>query len=336
MSGAPAQTAGPWVLRGVPCDYCGEQEAETRCRGPDRLHGLPGEFAVVVCRRCGLVRTQPQPTPESLPTAYPETYPAHQPADDSIRPPSGWLRWLLVNFRGYPLGRRASALVRAIAWPWATLRLRSRRLLGYLPYQGEGQLLDFGCGTGKYVRRMSAAGWRAEGLDASPEMARLAREAGITVHTGTLPGAALGTESFDAVTMWASLEHVPSPLATLKAARNLLRPGGLLLVAVPMADSLSARLFGSAWYGFEMPRHLTHFTRATLVRHLEAAGLRVERVHPVRRPNFIRTSFAQLADETGRWVHRRLARSRFLAGCLGYLGLLLRRTDEAVILARKA
>jgi len=328
-----AKSGRRWELVEVPCDYCGSDAADVVCSGGDRLHGLPGRFSVVVCRQCGLARTNPQPTPESLATAYPESYPPHQGKGGAITEPRGALRWMLVNHRGYPLGRPAPAVVRWIAWPWAAWRLRSRRLLGYLPYRGEGRLLDFGCGTGKYVRRIAAAGWQAEGLDASEAMARLGRESGVLVHTGTLPGAPLPGGAFDAITMWASLEHVPSPMATLKAARDLLRPAGWLMVAVPLADSLAGRWFGSDWYGFEMPRHLTHFTKATMSRHLQAAGFRVEKVWPIRRPSFIRESFKQLADESGRSIHRRLARSRFVSGCLACLSLLAGRTDEAAFLA---
>lgn len=133
----------------------------------------------------------------------------HTEARTGRSPSRGALRWMLVNYRGYPLGRPAPAVVRWVAWPWAARRLRSRRLLGYLPYRGEGRLLDFGCGTGKYIRRIAAAGWQAEGLDASEAMAGLGRESGVLVHTGTLPGAPLPGGSFDAITMWASLEHAP-------------------------------------------------------------------------------------------------------------------------------
>jgi len=330
-----SQSPTPWRLEPAPCDFCGETDADVRYCGFDRLSGLPGRFAAVVCRRCGLVRTNPQPTPESLSTAYPVSYPAHQPTDRPFCPPRGLLRWLLVNFRGYPLGRRAPAPLRALAWPWAALCLHSRRLRGYLPYHGEGRLLDFGCGAGHYVRRMTAAGWKAEGLDLLSPAVQAGREAGLTIHHGTLPGADLPAGRYDVVTMWHALEHVPSPLATLRAAHDLLRPGGRLLVAVPLADCLSARLFGSAWYGLDMPRHLTHFTTETLRRHLASAGFRVERLWRRRRPGWIRGSFRQLADATGRPAHRLLARSRLLAGGLGYLSLLVRQADEAAVIASR-
>ena len=335
MTRRVVQPDGPWQLRDVPCDYCGSTEADILCSGFDRLHGLPGEFHVVACRQCGLARTNPQPTPESLATAYPDSYEPHQGRPRQPAPPAGLLRWALTNERGYPLGRRASQPARWLMRPWAALALRGRRAMGFLPYEGGGRLLDFGCGAGAYVARMAAAGWKAEGLDASPHAVQAGREAGLTIRQGTLPGAALPAESFDAITLLASLEHVPSPMATLKAARALLRPGGRLLAVCPQFGGVSARWFGSAWYGLDLPRHLTHFTEATLRRHVEAAGLEVEGVRLVRRPGFIRRSFAQLADEKGRRLHRWMARSRFLVGLLGYLTLRGRGTDEVRVTARR-
>jgi len=302
--------------------------------GRDRLHGLPGEFNVVVCRRCGLARTSPRPTLEGLGAAYPPDYSPHRDKDLRAASPGGLLRWALINLRDYPLGRRSSAPVRWLVAPLAAAALAGRRAAGYLRYGSGGRLLDFGCGAGGYVAKMAAAGWRAEGLDTSAEAVRRGRQAGLTLHEGTLPGAALPAESFDVVTMWHALEHVPSPRATLEAARRLLRPEGKLLVVCPEMEAIARRWFGAAWFPFDLPRHLTHFTEATLRRHLEAAGFEVEWLRPVRRPSILRRSFAQLADDAGCPVHRFLARSRFMVGLMSWALLLVGRTGQMMCLAR--
>lgn len=326
----PASRRPPdeWQLEEVPCDYCGAWEADSLYRGCDRLHGLPGEFEVVVCRACGLARTNPRPTPESLAGAYPPDYGPHETRAQPPSPPRGALRWLLLNYRGYPLGERAPAVLRALAWPWAALRLRHRRLLSYVPWPGEGRLLDVGCGSGRYVGRMAAAGWHAEGIDTSEQAVAAGRQAGLDLHHGTLEAADLAEASFDVVTMWQALEHVPSPAATLAAAHRLLVPGGRLLVVCPRLDSLPARFFGRAWFGLELPRHLTHFSKGTLTRHLEAAGFEVERVHSWRRPGVVRRSFGFLAAERGGRLWRWLERSRLVSGTLSLLALALGRTGQ--------
>jgi SAM-dependent methyltransferase len=133
-----------------------------------------------------------------------------------------------------------------------------------------------------------------------------------------------------------ALEHVPSPMATLKAVRPLLGPGGRLVVVCPLIDSLASQWLGAAWFGIDVPRHLTHFTQVTLRRHLEAAGFVVERAQPIRRPVWLRRSFEYLADDTGRAIHRRLAKSRLVARLASHWELLLGRTDEVLFVARRS
>jgi len=323
-----------WKLQEVACDYCGSQEADVLLRGRDRAYGLPGEFNVVVCRRCGLARTNPQPTPESLGLAYPKDYKPHG-GGKRVDSPRGLLRWALVNLRGYPIGRRSSAVARGLGWPLAAAALTGRKVLGYLPYEGSGRLLDFGCGTGGYVAKMTVAGWKAAGIDVSHRAVLAGREAGLTILEGTLPGVALPDESFDVVTMWQALEHVPSPRATLAAAWRLLAPGGRLVVALPRLDSLEARWFGSRWFPLELPRHLTHFTAATLRRHIEATGFRVERIRPVRLPTAIRHSFDYAADERPAAFRRYLARSRLIPSLMSWTALAAGRSSQMVCLARR-
>ncbi len=334
----------PWRLEEVPCDFCGSSDARVLITGRDRLHGLPGQFGVVECARCGLVRTSPRPTLECLGAAYPEQYGPHQSAALRAKAPGGLLRWALINYRGYPLGESSPVITRTAFAPLGRLPLRSRRNLGYLPFTGQGRLLDFGCGVGGFVAKMNAAGWQAEGMDLSEDAVRIGREAGLTMHLGTLPaleapdgGTQLEEGAYDALTMWQALEHVPSPTATLKAAWRLVRPGGRLLVAVPRFDSLQRDWFGPAWFPLDLPRHLTHFTRATLERQIESAGFKVERTWPVRRPANIRHSYAYLADDTGKARHRRLARSRMIVGMMSLWSLLRGgRTGQMICIAQKS
>jgi 2-polyprenyl-3-methyl-5-hydroxy-6-metoxy-1,4-benzoquinol methylase len=135
--------------------------------------------------------------------------------------------------------------------------------------------------------------------------------------------------------MWHVLEHVPSPMATLKAVREVLRPGGRLTVVCPMSDSLTARWFRGAWYGTDVPRHLTHFTQKTLRRHLEAAGYIVERTHAIRRPTFMHRSLRTWAEETRRPFYARLARIHLLSRLLSHAELCLGKTSEVLFVVRR-
>jgi hypothetical protein len=108
-----------------------------------------------------------------------------------------------------------------------------------------------------------------------------------------------------------------------------------LAVVCPLLDSLSARWFGAAWYGLDVPRHLTHFSRRTLRRHLEAAGFTVEQATAIRRPTFMRRSLGLLAEDTGKPLYAWLARRHWVARVTSHVEVLLGRTSEVLFVARR-
>src|SRR5262249_4902570 len=168
------------------------------------------------------------------------------------------------------------------------------------PWHGRGRLLDFGCGGGSFLQRMHRQGWRVLGLDTSAlTVDTIRRHLNLPALAGTLPHPDLRPGAFDVITMWHALEHVHAPLAGLREAHRLLAPGGKLLVAVPNIDSLPFRWFGSAWFGLDLPRHLTHFTPGTLQLMLERAGFVAGPVRMVRHSKWLRAS-AQLAQRNAR------------------------------------
>jgi 2-polyprenyl-3-methyl-5-hydroxy-6-metoxy-1,4-benzoquinol methylase len=147
---------------------------------------------------------------------------------------------------------------------------------------------------------MRRQGWRVVGLDNSrPTVERVRSELGVPCHLGTLPHADLPPESFDVITMWHALEHVHEPLLALQAAHRLLSPRGRIVIAVPNIDSAPARLFGPAWFGLELPRHLTHFTPPTLRAMLERAAFAVQQIRLIRHSDWLRSS-AMSAERLGR------------------------------------
>jgi 2-polyprenyl-3-methyl-5-hydroxy-6-metoxy-1,4-benzoquinol methylase len=146
---------------------------------------------------------------------------------------------------------------------------------------------------------MADRGWQVTGLDAAVGAVNQVRDQhGLTALAGTLPHPDLRPGSFDVVTMWHSLEHVHQPATILRAAYELLVPGGKLVVATPNIDGLPFRLFGRSWFGLDLPRHLIHFTPATLTSMLQTTGFRTEPVRFLRHNDWLRSS-ARLARRTG-------------------------------------
>ena len=132
-------------------------------------------------------------------------------------------------------------------------------------------LLDVGAYIGVFVEVAAAAGWRAEGVEPSAWAAAQARRRGLAVHAGTLASVALPAESFDVVTLWDVIEHLSDPAAELERARQLLRPGGWLVVHTMDIGAPLARLMGARW-PWLMDMHLYYFDRRTLPAMMAAHG----------------------------------------------------------------
>lgn len=147
-------------------------------------------------------------------------------------------------------------------------------------------VLDVGCGYGDFAARLRTRGYDVHGLDIHEEMvARAAERYGLPVHAGDLRTTRLDRD-FDAVTILSSLEHMTDPYSVLRAARAVLRPGGLLLVSTPRGDGLLSRVSRTfflptlrAWEFFGPPSHLAYFTRTSLSAMLTRAGFAVRGFH---------------------------------------------------------
>ncbi len=269
--------AAPVAWEETPCPLCGAEASAPVLEAPDPLPPQVSAlvFAVVRCAHCNLTYTNPRPNAAGISRFYPTDYRPHRrPAKmrQSRAPRAFWARVL-----GRPCPERR----------------------GVLPWPGPGRLLDFGCGGGSFLSTMADQGWEVTGLDAAVGAVQHIRdEHGLTALAGTLPHPDLRPGSFDVVTMWHSLEHVHRPLTILRAAYELLVPGGKLVVATPNIASLPYRLFGRSWFGLDLPRHLLHFTPATLTEVLQTAGFRTDPVRMIRHGDWLRSS-AKLARRRG-------------------------------------
>ena len=141
------------------------------------------------------------------------------------------------------------------------------------------RLLDIGCGSGTFVKMARQAGLDAMGLEISPEALKIARkEVSKNMIVGSEKELLESNLAFDAITLFHSLEHMTEPFQFLKRLKRLLKPEGSLIVQVPNAGSLQARIFGSKWYGLDCPRHLYNYTLFSLFQLLGGAGFRVRSV----------------------------------------------------------
>jgi SAM-dependent methyltransferase len=271
--------AGAPGIRAVddPCFLCGTEAADGVWETPDRAFGVPGTFRVVRCRGCGFLYQRPRVADDALSACYPGQYPRHQEPSPRI-PFRGSarrlraVRYALSRWLGYSRFRDPRpGLLTMLRARW----LRGRLEWECLPWTGEGRHLDVGCGSGAALGVARALGWRVAGIEMAEAAAARARRFTDDLHVGDVLSAPFEDGRFDVVTAFHVLEHVPDPVAVLRRMLGWLAPGGLLIVEVPNAGGLGASLFGPAWSGLELPRHLSHFAPASLRRAVALAGGRV-------------------------------------------------------------
>lgn len=236
---------------------CGKND-EVVLTGRDLLHDLPGEFTIVKCRTCGLMRTNPRPTPDSIGFYYPDDYGPYigTRVQSEGAKPAGWVRKVLS-----PLARRIFKF-----------NVMS------LPALAAGRMLEVGCASGAFLHQMAGQGWQVQGIEFSEKAAQAAAKLGYPVHAGALETAPQPDEPFDLIVGWMVLEHLHGPVGGLEKLREWAKPGAWLVLSVPNAGSLEFRLFKDKWYALQLPTHLYHFTPATIRKVLLAGGWQLEKV----------------------------------------------------------
>ena len=189
-------------------------------------------------------------------------------------------------------------------------------------------LLDVGCGDGSFLTALGAR--PAVGLDWSRDAVHAVLSRGFASVRGGLAATPFVPGAFSTVTMFHYLEHVSPARPSLDAVRRLLSADGRLVVQVPNADCWQRALLRSRWAGYDPPRHLVHYTTATLRRTLERNGFEVLRVTHAS----LRDNPTTLANSIAPSLYppARAARGRDgWAGSLAYLALVLASTPFALV-----
>jgi len=270
----------------------------------DRVYATTEKvFQIVECAQCRLIRLNPQPTPLELRDYYPPGY--------WIEPESSLIDRLEGFYRRLVLRDHVRFVERAIE------------------ESGEKRLvLDVGCGGGAFLKMLMERGHASvAGLDFALDAARAAwLHAGVPALCGTLSRAPFAPGSCSVITMFHVLEHLYQPASYLEAARELLAPGGRLIVQVPNAACWQFLLFGERWSGLEVPRGLFQFRRQDLEALLDECGFQVVRYRYFSwrdNPQGMAISLAPLLDPTGRRLRQveETPRARFWKD-IAFLGLV--------------
>ena len=241
---------------------------------------ISGLWRIRNCRSCSIFWLDPRPTANEIPNLY-DSYPTHRlPAEtggggifNNFK--EGLRRGVFHRFHRYPQ-KKLRKLSFHVGWFLGSTgfyRRRFSRTIHWLNHKNGHCLLDVGCGNGSFLRRMKQLGWEVEGIEPDSRACDVVSQA-LNVPVHNMPAEEMHKlqKQFDIITLSHVIEHLVDPTFVLQSCFKLLFPGGILSIITPNAGSRGHKLFGPAWRGLEVPRHLQLFTIESLSRLLEGAG----------------------------------------------------------------
>jgi 2-polyprenyl-3-methyl-5-hydroxy-6-metoxy-1,4-benzoquinol methylase len=149
-----------------------------------------------------------------------------------------------------------------------------------------GTILDYGCGTGAFIKTCKDSGWGVYGMEPDSGARATASEQNLNVAENKSGLNGIKDQSLNAITLWHVLEHVTDLKDTLDFFWNKLNKQGVLIIAVPNHKGHDARYYKEYWAAYDVPRHLYHFERATMIRLLEISGFVLKETKPMKFDSF--------------------------------------------------
>ncbi|MCK4983368.1 MAG: class I SAM-dependent methyltransferase [Victivallaceae bacterium] len=268
-------------MKNILCPVCGADNRDVFIRGNDLLHDIPGEFTLSKCA-CGMIYINPQPDNNELQKYYPDDYCPHRKrhSDRSLKKHRKFKSFILRWYYGCPVNnKRISPKLLRILFKPILFFLSLSTMKSMIPYHGNGDILDVGCGNGGWLIRLKEAGWNTSGVEIDQPAAQDANDIGIPTFCGTLIDAHFPDESFDVIRLHYVFEHLIDPKETLDEIRRILKPDGICYIRIPNIDSIAFSLFKEYWFALDIPRHVFNYTPKTFTQLASGHGLRVTRIH---------------------------------------------------------
>lgn len=147
----------------------------------------------------------------------------------------------------------------------------------------KGSVLDIGAGTGEFLAVAAKDGWKTVGVEPSDKARAIAKSKGVAFIEDTTE---LESHSFDVISMWHVLEHVPDLELQIKELKRLLKPSGTLIVAVPNFKSFDAKHYGNFWAAYDVPIHFWHFSKKSIKLLFEKEEMQLQKIVPMKFDSF--------------------------------------------------
>ncbi len=219
------------------------------------------EFNIVLCKSCGFKFTNPRPDDATIGDYYKsEQYISHTNTNKGI-----------VN--------RLYHAVRI-----HTLKKKIKLVQSYV---SRGTILDYGCGTGMFLKECKKEGWETYGMEPDDDARKIASAVNINLFSDKKKVSEYIPDiRFSAITLWHVLEHVTDMTETLLFLKTRLNKEGVLIIAVPNHISYDAQYYKQHWAAYDVPRHLHHFEKKSLKHLLENNGFELKETLPMKFDSF--------------------------------------------------
>jgi len=220
-------------------------------------HSVSGEtFELIQNSEYGFLETTPQPSLDKLPEYYQsEDYISHT---DSKR----------------NLFEKVYHFVR-------TISLKTKLHLINSSVSKSKSLLDVGCGTGDFLQTAQQNNWLVSGIEPNEQARHIANKKTNNAVFEIDELLRFESNSFDVITLWHVLEHLPNLEDHISVFKKLLKPKGTLIIAVPNYKSFDAKHYKQFWAAYDVPRHLWHFNQSSISKLVSKDSFQVEKVKPM-------------------------------------------------------
>lgn len=159
----------------------------------------------------------------------------------------------------------------------------SKKLKLINAHSNQGTLLDIGAGTGEFLLVAKNNGWNVTGIEPSPKAKAIAENKGVSFvpNLESIP-----SHTFDIITMWHVLEHVPDLDHQIMELKRIIKPNGTIIIAVPNFNSYDAKHYGKFWAAFDVPIHFWHFSKKAIQTLFIQHNLQLTEVLPMKFDSF--------------------------------------------------
>ena len=147
----------------------------------------------------------------------------------------------------------------------------------------KGRILDIGAGVGDFLSVCKNDGWDTIGIEPSDKAKTIAKSKGVLFVENV---SELESNSFDVITMWHVLEHVPDVENQIIELKRLIKSNGTIIIAVPNFKSYDAKHYKEFWAAFDIPIHLWHFSKTAIQKLFAVQNLELQKVLPMKFDSF--------------------------------------------------